>query len=303
MTVSPHRFFQGALARMSLAVVVSAALAAQALGAERTSRKPAYGEFNPDHESVELFDAADAGQIEVKLIAKSSKQANILITNKSDKPLNVQLPEVFAGVPADVLAQLGGGGFGGGGLGGGGLGGGGLGGGGGGQSIGGGGGGLGGGGLGGGGLGGGGGGFGGGGFFNVPPEKVAKVKVACVCLEHGKEEPRAAMEYVMVPLDRVTDEAEVHELCRMLGQGEVPQHVAQAAAWHLANDMSWQELSAEKIEHLHLPDEPYFHPQQLNAAMQVVDAARIRAAERARAEKGATESMSKAVEAETDAAE
>ena len=119
-------------------------------------------------ESVGLFDAIEAGRVDVTFIAKSDRAARILITNREKQPIHLRLPEAFAGVP--VLAQFGGGGGGRGGGGGGlGGGGGGLGGGGGGQQSVGGGLGGGGGGLGGGGLGGGGG--GGGGIFSVPPEK------------------------------------------------------------------------------------------------------------------------------------
>ncbi|MCO6454085.1 MAG: hypothetical protein J5I93_02115, partial [Pirellulaceae bacterium] len=119
------------------------------LGAKPASRSPQAAE--PEARHVGLFEAIEAGDIDVKLIPQSSKGGNVVIENKTKQPLTIQLPEAFAGVP--VLAQIGGigGGLGGGGLGGGGLGGGG------GQ-------GLGGGFGGGGGRGGGGGGGGGGGF-------------------------------------------------------------------------------------------------------------------------------------------
>jgi hypothetical protein len=34
-----------------------------------------------------------------------------------------------------------------------------------------------------------------------------------------------------------------------LGRGEIPQKVAQAAAWHVANGLTWERLAAEKIDH------------------------------------------------------
>jgi hypothetical protein len=70
-----------------------------------------------DAQRVELFEAMQAGQIVVRLIPKDVKQANVLIENKTKRPLTIELPDAFAGVP--VNAQLGGrGGMGGGGLGG-----------------------------------------------------------------------------------------------------------------------------------------------------------------------------------------
>ncbi|MHA1567401.1 MAG: hypothetical protein ACTSX7_18985, partial [Alphaproteobacteria bacterium] len=101
--------------------------------AERTGKRLKLGQFNPDDKTVEMFTAIEQDQIDVKLIPKDSTQCRVMIENKTDQPLNVKLPDAFAGVP--VLAQMGGmgGGMGGGGMQGmgGGMGGGGMGGGGG----------------------------------------------------------------------------------------------------------------------------------------------------------------------------
>ena len=247
------------------------ALAAVALVPSWASAADRATRVGPPEMTVELFSAMEQGQIEVKLIPKDSTESRLLVKNKTDKLLRIQLPEAFAGVA--VLAQFGGGGQGGGGFGGGG---GGLGGGGGGQSTG---GGFGGGG---GGLGGGG---GGGGMFNVRPEKVGQLKVTTVCLEHGKPEPRPAMKYEIKPIEQHTDRTEVHELCRMLGQGMIPQRVAQAAAWHLANDMSWQELAAKQIRFANGLRRPYFSPREIQAGMQVATAATRMAQQRRQGEK------------------
>ena len=67
--------------------------------------------------TVEMFEAIEKKQVEVQYIPKDATQANVLIKNKTDKPLKIQLPAAFAGVP--VLAQFGGGGMGMGGMGGG----------------------------------------------------------------------------------------------------------------------------------------------------------------------------------------
>lgn len=218
----------------TLALAALTSLAAHALlAADAPLRKP--NPFNPDDRTVEVFKAMEDGDVDVKFIPKDEKEAVLLIENKTDKPLNVKLPEAFAGVP--VLAQIGGG-LGGGGLGGGGLGGGGLG-----QGVG---GGLGGGGIGGGGIGGG----GGGGIFNVAPDVVGKLKVTSVCLEHGKPEPTPRMKYTIKPLTELTDKPEVVEVCKMLARGELDQASAQAAAWHLQNGLTWQQLAAKEKVHL-----------------------------------------------------
>jgi hypothetical protein len=129
-------------------------------------------------------------------------------------------------------------------------------------------------GMGGGGMGGmGGGGMGGGGMgggmFNVAPEKVAEVKVACVCLEHGKAEPRSTANYELRPIEKVTTKAGVRELCGTLGQ--VPQRVVQAAAWHLSSGMTWQQLIDKRIERADGSSYPYFDPAEINMAMALAD--------------------------------
>ncbi len=103
--------------------------------AGRRSNKPITKPgFDPSAEKVDLFDGIENGSLEVRMIAANSKKGNLLIENKSDKPLTVKMPDAFVGV--QVLKQYPGGGGGGGGqsVGGGGGGGGGFGGGGGGQS-------------------------------------------------------------------------------------------------------------------------------------------------------------------------
>ena len=237
------------------------AMPAAVFSADRSTknlRKP-----NPDHRTVEMFAAIESKEIEVRLIPKDATEARVLIRNNTKKPLNVQLPAAFAGVP--VLAQWGGGG-GGGGLGGGG-------GGGGNQAMG---GGMGGGMMGGGGMGGGG---MGGGMFNIAPEQVGQFKVATVCLEHGKKVPRPQIPYKIAPLDRVTTEPGVKELLVAFGSGRINQRVAQAAAWHLANGLSWEQLAAKRIKHLNGTSERWFSPQEIRAGMQLARAATLKAQE------------------------
>lgn len=176
-------------------------------------------------EVVEVFAGIEQGQLEVRFIPRDAAKARLLITNKTNKPLSVRLPAAFAGVP--VLAQfqdfqqnnapqiLGSGPN---------------------QGP-----------------------FAPGqmnipgqgqnmqnpfqGFqFNIPPEKVGKLKLATVCLEHGKPNPGPRVAYQIKPIGSVTQKAGVAELCAMLARGEVPQRAAQLAAWHLNNEIGWQEL-------------------------------------------------------------
>lgn len=224
--------------------------------------KPTY---DPTAEKVELFAAMEEKTLEVKVIPKDEFGGNILIENKTDKPLTVQMPESFVGVP--VLKQFGGGQTG---LGGGGAGGfGGQGGQGGqNQSFGGGGGLGGGGGFGGGGLGGLG---GGGGFFSVPPEKTVRITYNSVCLNHGLAEPRPSKEYRLVPTEEYTQDVRLQQLVNMVATGRLNRQAAQAAAWHLTDDMSWQELAAKSVRRLGgAGSTPYFNRYELTGAMSIM---------------------------------
>jgi hypothetical protein len=200
---------------------------------------------------VELFAGMESGEIEVKVFPKDSTKGTVTIKNNTDKPLTIKVPPAVAGVP--VLAQLCGGFCGGGG--GGGMGGGGN------QGFG--------GGMMGGGMGGMMGGMGGmGGMFNVAPEKVAKVKLVTVCLDHGKEDPNPHIEYKLVPIETYAKDPAVTEVIKLMLAGKLDQHSAQAATWHLQNGLSWQEL-ATKIgaKHLNGTVDPYFTPVHLQRAL------------------------------------
>ena len=233
------------------------------------------------YEPVDMYDGMASGEVEVVIKTKSSSDSNFFVKNLTDKPLAIKMPEVFSAVP--VVRQFGGQGGGGfGGQGGGGFGGGG------GQGLQGGqqgiGGGF-GGGQGGGGFGGQGGGGqgGGGGVFNVPAGKSGKISVKTVCLEEGKTDPKHYMKYVVQPLEKLTTQPEIYEMCRMLANDEVAQPVAQAAAWNVENNISWNQLLVKnRVEHMDGSYERYFHPTQLRFAQQVVTAAAQRAEQRAK---------------------
>lgn len=249
----------------------------QAAPPKRPITKP---KFDPDAEKVDLFQGIKDGKLSAKVIPKDAMGGNVMVENLTNKPLTVKLPDAVVGV--QVLQQFGGGACGGGACGGfgGGAGGGGGGGGGGNQPFG---GGMGGGGGGGGMMGGGGGGMmGGGGFFSIPAEKIVQVPYTSVCLAHGKPDPHPRNTYRIMPVDEYTEDPALRELVRMVASGKVNKQAAQAAAWHIADKMSWQELAAKSVHLLGgRGDLPYFSRSELMAAQQLVTQAEARAKERA----------------------
>lgn len=224
-------------------------------------------------EPLGLFAAVEQGRLEARLIAKDSKRCNLLLKNLSDVPLSVELPTAFAGVP--VLAQW--------------------------QGI---------------GNNGNNGnnapqqlgvGVGpqrnrrmnpmmnlpgqnrqgpnlgnpplfGRPMFNIPPEKVLKLRLPAVCLDHGHPNPRAAIPYEIKPLSDCTKKPGIAELCAMLGRKELDQRVVQLAAWHINNGVSWKDLAAKRRQST-LPAPPTYSKKEIDAAKEAVADARKAAKE------------------------
>jgi len=231
---------------------------------------------DPTSETVDVLAAIEKGQIAVQLIAKDANQCRLLITNATDRPLTVRLPDVLAGVP--VMAQF--------------------------QNplqpqgrnrnqrnpnasqplslpvpfnanagpmnnnplmnvpnrpnnqnnpwpL-----------------------------FNIAPEKTGQLKINSLCLEHGAPSPKPNLAYEIKPLESVTDKAEVREVSRMLGQGQISQRAAQAAAWHLGNGLSWEQLQADRVKLVFGGSHPRFSPQDLAEAKKAVQQAAERIKQR-----------------------
>jgi hypothetical protein len=219
--------------------------------ADAVARRSAAGIRDGVADYVGLFEAMEAGEVEARLILQDETAGRIIVTNKTKQPLTVKLPQAFAGAP--VLAQIGWGpNFGnnnnnnnGGGN----------------QAV--------------------GAGIGQGnnvGFFAIEPEKAVKIKVVAVCLEHGKKEPNPHVAYRVLPLEEYTSDAKVIDVVRSLGRGELDQKAAQAAAWHLANGLSWKQLAAKiGVRHIGGRTERFFTPSQLERALAATQHAASRA--------------------------
>lgn len=207
-----------------------------------------------------LFEMIEADQVDVKLVQKNEAIGNLLVENKSGKPLNVQMPEAFVGV--HVLNQgffnnqsnqgqgsgqgqgqgsqtTGGGASNSG------------------QS--------------------------GGPVFSVPPGKIVRIPVKTVCLEHGRPTPASRMDYRIFPVKRFSKDPSLFELLTKVASGKTPQKVAQAAAWHMASDKSWKQLAAMKFRRLGgLPDIPEFTRSQLASARKLAEKSQMLAEKRSK---------------------
>ena len=207
--------------------------------------------------SLDMFDAMQEGVIDAKFIARSSLRGRIVLENKTNQPVTIDIPDAFIGVPMAQMGGMGGGGMG-------------MGGGGGGQQSVGGGGGRGGGGRGGGGRGG-----GGRGGFNVPPESIVRVNVPLLCLDHGKKEPSSSKPYAIRPIENFIDDPAVIAVVSAYANGDLPTDSAQAAVWHLNSEVTWNELATKLTGTVrHIVREPYFSRDEIQEAMAIVQDAR-----------------------------
>jgi hypothetical protein len=212
-------------------------------------------------EAGDLFAALKSGDVEAKVVARDQHHVRVFLKNPSKRPLSVKLPEVLAARP--VLAQnnffnpqgngpsfnsttssqqpA--------------------------QAV--------------------GGpmstgssrGFGNG-PFNIPPESVREIKIDAVCLEHGKPNPKNTMPYELVKLEEVCKEPAVESLLIRYGQGGLDRDVVQAAAWNLANGLSWDKLAAMSEQVAINAERPIYTPQQLQAARQLTERAKKEVASR-----------------------
>ncbi len=244
-------------------IVVATAVSAGRLSANEirpeAAASPGRNKTADRGSAEDLLEAERQGLVAVRFIPADSRSAQVIVTNRTKKPLTLRLPAAFVGVP--VLAQIGGGPMGNAGFGNAGanappqtVGGGGF--------------------M---GAGGGGGGFGGmpaGGAFSIPPEKTRVVKVRTVCLEHGKPEPRPRHSYRLDRFESFSSDPALRGVMESLSRNEIGSQVAQAAAWHLSSGLTWERIADERIDHVVDEDEPYFTEAEILAARQVVEVAK-----------------------------
>ena len=115
--------------------------------------------------------------------------------------------------------------------------------------------------------------MGGGGPFSLPPERTRTLRVATVCLDHGKREPSPRVPYRMTAIDTCSSDPRLQDVMTALASGAISQKVAQAAAWHISSGRTWEQLAAEAISMAGGdPDVPFFTPAELAAARRLVDA-------------------------------
>ncbi|MDB5343220.1 MAG: hypothetical protein JWP89_1597 [Schlesneria sp.] len=256
-------------------LVVSIAICLVLVGANRGAiTKPT---LNPDAPVVELFEGIDSEQFEARLVAQNAHDGKIFITNKTDKALTVAVPKGLVGVqilaqaPNNQFNQIGMGngmmnGMNNGMQGQNGAA----------QSV------------------GGNAGimgqngqqngaqngnnginqgnnqFPGGFMFSIPPEKTVQLAFNSVCLNYGRREPHAGMKYKLAKAESVTTDPVLLQLLEDYSP-RTARDAQQAAAWHLANGLTWEQIAQLMDEKIPGNPTPYFSAQQIQAAKTLVE--------------------------------
>jgi hypothetical protein len=203
-----------------------------------------------DAEEVELFAAIKSGQAEVRVIPRDSTVLNFMVRNTTDRPLRLQMPAALAAAPIQAQQPFpnlfqnnnnnngGGGGN---------------------QGV----------------------GFNPGGqnnnnngpfnpFMNVPAGREVKLRVPCVCLEHGKPEPNTRVAYELRPLSDYSSDRRVVTAIASLGEKNADQRVVQLAVWNMVNEKSWSDLASMHNKHLNGTTTPLYEQAEVEKAKSLV---------------------------------
>lgn len=115
--------------------------------------------------------------------------------------------------------------------------------------------------------------------FSVPAGETVRLPVTSVCLEYGKPTPNAKLRYVIMPVEQFCRNPVFHKLLPLFTKTKISQRVAQAAAWHVSNDLTWTELSSILDSHSSLPV-PMFTANDLRLAKALVEMAAAEASKK-----------------------
>ena len=83
--------------------------------------------------------------------------------------------------------------------------------------------------------------------LSLGPGRFVQAQIPCFCLEYGNPDPTSRIPYVIRPLEELHQRSEVGELMAQFAEQEINQYVAQLAAWHVANGVSWKTLAHFKF--------------------------------------------------------
>lgn len=116
-------------------------------------------------------------------------------------------------------------------------------------------------------------------MFSIPPEKTVQLAFNSVCLNYGLREPHAGMKYKLAKAESVMTDPVLLQLLEDYSP-RTNRAVQQAAAWHLANGLTWEQIARLVDEKIPGDPTPLFNSQQIQAAKSLVEKSQKAAADR-----------------------
>jgi len=117
------------------------------------------------------------------------------------------------------------------------------------------------------------------GFAAVPAGKTIQFQLRTVCLNYGQPEPGPALPYHLTSVERFTSDPVLAELLECYGP-RIDQQVMQAAAWHVANGLTWEQVAQLPNRRLVGTSAKLFAPREVQAARTWLQSIEQRAANR-----------------------
>lgn len=118
------------------------------------------------------------------------------------------------------------------------------------------------------------------GFFSIPPGKTVQLQLQSVCLNYGRPDPTPAMKYKLVRLEDQVSAPALQELLAGINERS-DRDAVQAAAWHLANGLSWEQIAQLSTQRLPGVKTPMFTAAEVRSAQSLVETAETQAKSRA----------------------
>jgi hypothetical protein len=111
-----------------------------------------------------------------------------------------------------------------------------------------------------------------GGLATIPAGKSIQLQMKSVCLNYGKDEPRSRLTYRLVPVAAHSSDPLLAELLESYTE-RVDRDVMQAAVWHVANGLSWDQIRQLPDRRIPGVSATLFNRLQVESARKLVAAA------------------------------
>lgn len=111
-----------------------------------------------------------------------------------------------------------------------------------------------------------------GGLATIPAGKSIQLQMKSVCLNYGKDEPRSKLTYRLIPVAAHSSDPLLAELLESYTE-RVDREVMQAAVWHVANGLSWDQVRQLPDRRIPGVSATLFNRSQVESARKLVAAA------------------------------